>query len=79
MEHIINLDGIVTGFNVTETYIDCMCGKELLKIEKHFGDIICKKVINVPLRLSGRAYIENDFFFFFSRNILGIDMIKLNE
>ena len=45
MEHITNLDGIVTGFNVTETYIDCMCGKELLKIEKRSGDIVCKKVI----------------------------------
>ena len=35
MKHITNLDGIVTGFNVTESYIDCMCGKELIKIEKH--------------------------------------------
>lgn len=45
MKHIINLDGIVTGFNVTESCIDCLCGKELLKIEKHTGGIICKKVI----------------------------------
>ena len=45
MEHINNLDGIVTGFNVTETRIDCMCGKELLKVEKHSGDIIDKRVI----------------------------------
>lgn len=37
------------------------------------------KVINVPLRLSGRAYMENDFLYISSRNILGIDMIKLNE
>ena len=37
------------------------------------------KVIQVPLKLSGRAYIENDFLYICSRNILGIDMIKLNE
>ena len=32
MEHIAELGGILTGFNVTESYIDCVCGKELLKI-----------------------------------------------
>ncbi len=26
MEHIAELGGIVTGFNVTEHCIDCMCG-----------------------------------------------------
>ena len=45
MKHITDIDRVVTGFHVTETYIDCMCGKELLKIEKHSGDIICKKEI----------------------------------
>lgn len=43
MKHIAKLDGIVTGFHVTESHIDCMCGKELLKIEKHSGDIIYKR------------------------------------
>ena len=43
MEHITELGGIVTGFNVTESYIDCMCGKELLKIDKYTGEIIYKK------------------------------------
>ena len=37
------------------------------------------KVINIPLKLSGRTYIENNFMYIFSRNILGIDRIKLNE
>ena len=45
MKHIANLDGIVTGFHVTEAHIDCICGRELLKIDKHSGDIICRKVI----------------------------------
>lgn len=33
MEHIAKLGGIVTGFNVSEKCIDCMCGKDLLKID----------------------------------------------
>ncbi len=33
MERIANLSGVVTGFSVTESYIDCICGKELIKIE----------------------------------------------
>ncbi len=35
------------------------------------------KTINVPLKLLGRAYIENDFLYIASRNILGIDKIVL--
>ena len=45
MENIVKLDGAVTGFSFTEQYIDCICGKELYKINKHSGDIICKKTI----------------------------------
>lgn len=45
MAHIVNLDRVVTGFNITEQYIDCMCGKELLKIDKYSGDIIHRKMI----------------------------------
>lgn len=67
MEHIANLDGIVTGFNVTESYIDCMCGKELLKIEKHSGDIIFRKVIFDKDGLSRKliAYDEHIFIYDF--------------
>ena len=35
--------------------------------------------INTPLKLSGCIHIENDFMYICSRNILGIDRIKLNE
>lgn len=45
MKHIAKLQGVVTGFAVTEQYIDCICGKELLKIEKHSGNIVCTKGI----------------------------------
>ena len=34
MEQMVVLDGIVTGFNVTEHCIDCMRGKNLIKIDK---------------------------------------------
>lgn len=37
------------------------------------------KVFNIPLRLSGHTYIENNIMYITSRNILGIDKIKLNE
>lgn len=37
------------------------------------------KVFNFPLRLSGHTYIENNFMYIASRNILGIDKIILNE
>ena len=37
------------------------------------------KVINTPLKLSGSAYIENNFMYLSSRNIFGIDRMKLDE
>ena len=37
------------------------------------------KVISTPLKLSGCTHIENDFMYISSRNISGIDRIKLNE
>ena len=45
MEQMVVLDGIVTGFNVTEHCIDCMCGKNLIKIDKYTREIICQKPI----------------------------------
>lgn len=36
------------------------------------------KVINIPLKLSGRTHIENNFMYISSRNIFGINKIKLN-
>jgi len=45
MEHIAELGAVVTGFNVTEQCIDCMCGRNLVKIDKDSGDIICEKTV----------------------------------
>ena len=36
------------------------------------------KIINTPLRLSGRVHIEHDSMYVSSGNILGIDMLRLN-
>lgn len=52
MEHIAELGEIVTGFNVTEQYIDCICGKRLVKIDKYSRDIICQKVVFEKVGLS---------------------------
>ncbi len=37
------------------------------------------KAVEVPLSLSGRAYIEHDLLYISSRNIPGIGLIRLNE
>jgi len=42
-ERIVDLDGAVTGFELTGPWIYCICGKELLKLEKQTGNIICRK------------------------------------
>ena len=36
------------------------------------------RVMNVPLKLSGCTHIENAFMYISSRNIFGIDRIRLN-
>ncbi len=67
MEHIAELGGIVTGFNVTEHCIDCICGKNLVKIDKHFRDIICQKPVfekeglSRKLTASGEQIFVYDF------------------
>ncbi len=38
-----------------------------------------KRLLEIPLSLSGCAYLENDFLYITSRNILGIDRISLAE
>ena len=60
MEHITELGGIVTGFNVTESYIDCMCGKELLKIDKYTGEIIYKREFFEKEGLSRKLIAEGE-------------------
>ena len=63
MEHIVELGGIVTGFNVTEQCIDCMCGKNLVKIDKHSRDIICQKTVFEKEGLSRRLTADDEQIF----------------
>lgn len=63
MEHIAELGGIVTGFNVTEHCIDCMCGKNLVKIDKYSRDIICQKTVFEKEGLSRKLTADDEQIF----------------
>lgn len=43
MEYLAKLEGAVLSFGVKEQYVDCICGKKLLKIEKESGKVIYEK------------------------------------
>lgn len=59
MEHIAELGEIVTGFNITEQCIDCMCGKKLVKIDKYSRNIVCQQTVFKKEGLS-RKLIADD-------------------
>ena len=63
MEHIAELSGVVTGFNVTEQCIDCMCGKNLVKIDKSSRDIICQKTVFEKEGLSRKLIADDEQIF----------------
>ncbi len=65
MEHLVKLDAVVTGFHVTEQYIDCMCGKNLIRVDKSSGDIIFKKEVFEKEGLSRKLIAdENEIFIY---------------
>lgn len=71
MEHIVELGGIVTGFNVTEHCIDCMCGKNLVKIDKYSRDVICQKTIFEKEGLSRKLIADDEQIFVYRcRNLI---------
>ncbi len=63
MEHIAELGGIVTGFNVTEQCIDCMTGKNLLKIDKDSRNIIFQKTVFEKDGLSRKLIADDEHIF----------------
>ncbi len=65
MDYIANLSGIVTGFSVTEPYIDCICGKELIKIDKRSGVIVCKKEIFEKAGFSRNLIADDEQIFIY--------------
>ena len=54
------MGGIVTGFHVTEHCIDCMCGKDLLKIDKHSREIIYQKTVFEKEGLSRKLIADDE-------------------
>ncbi|MCR2050023.1 hypothetical protein NSB25_22495 [Acetatifactor muris] len=65
MEHIAELDGVVTGFNITGHCIDCMCGKNLFKIDKFSRDIICQKAVFEKEGLSRKLTADEEQIFIY--------------
>lgn len=63
MEHVVELDGIVTGFHVTERYIDCACGKNLVKIDKNSGEIVCQRSVFEKEGLSRKLIVDGNCIF----------------
>lgn len=45
MERLAVLEGPVAGFQITGPQIDCICGKELLKIDKGSGEILYRRTV----------------------------------
>lgn len=65
MEYFAELDGIVTGFHVTEHCIDCMCGKNLVKIDKYSQNIIFQKPVFEKEGLSRKLTADNGQIFIY--------------
>ncbi len=65
MEHIAELGGIVTGFHVTEQCIDCMYGKDLIKIDKYSRNIICQKTVFEKEGLSRKLIADDEHIYIY--------------
>lgn len=65
MEHIAELGGIVTGFNVTEHRIDCMSGKNLIKFDKCSRNVICQKKVFEKEGLSRKLTAAHEQIFIY--------------
>lgn len=65
MEHIAELGAVVTGFHVTEHCIDCMCGKNLIKIDKYSREIICQKPVFEKEGLSRKLTADKEQIFIY--------------
>jgi len=79
MEHIAELGGVVTGFNITEQCIDCMCGKELVKIDKYSRNIICQKTVFEKEGLSRKLIADDEQIFVYDFCTLYILSLKNYE
>lgn len=65
MEHLVELGAVVTGFHVTEQCIDCMSGKNLIKVDKSSGDIIFQKEVFEKEGLSRKLIADEGQIFIY--------------
>lgn len=65
MEYITTLPAAVTGFSVAESCIDCICGKELIKLDRHSGDVIRRKEIFEKEGFSRNLIADDDQIFIY--------------
>lgn len=65
MEYMAHLPGVVTGFSISESAIDCICGKEIIKVDKRSGDIVYKKEIFEKEGLSRNLLADEEHIFIY--------------
>ncbi|MDE7431033.1 MAG: hypothetical protein K2N34_03845, partial [Lachnospiraceae bacterium] len=65
MERMVELGGIVTSFNVSEHCIDCICRKDLLKIDKYSCNIICQRTIFEKEGLSRKLIADDEHIYIY--------------
>lgn len=65
MEHVVELGGIVTGFHVAAQSIDCMCGKDLIKIDKQSSNIILRKTVFEKEGLSRKLIADDEHIYIY--------------
>lgn len=59
MEHIAKLETVVTGLSITEHHIDCICGKELLKLQKSSASMAITCGIDIFTAFRRLGYASN--------------------
>lgn len=76
MSRLVSLDGAVAGFCMDGSYIDCMCGRELLRVRKDSGEVVYRRAVfekdglSRKLTAHGGELFAYDFcmFYIFSRD-----------
>lgn len=63
MERLTVLEGPVTGFQITGPQIDCICGKELVKLRKDSGEILYRRTVFEKEGLSRNLLAEGGELF----------------
>lgn len=65
MEHVVELGEFVTGFHIAKQCIDCMCGKKLVRIDKHSRNIIVQQEVFEKEGLSRKLIADGKQIFIY--------------